>query len=157
MNVRFFPAVEPVFSEYLELDLGTVVPSIAGPKRPQDRIELTEAKSSFRKSIHDYVDGEDGTPHTKMDEASEESFPASDSPSLSFAEDDAPPQVEVLVDPVIRKVGGQLYRVNAGDSADKRRQIHGFKSTRREPGAALPDCAQRLIEPAANAAGDGEM
>ena len=52
------PAREPAYSEYLELDLSTVVPSIAGPKRPQDRIELSDAKSSFRKSIHDYVDGE---------------------------------------------------------------------------------------------------
>ncbi|MFB9687989.1 aconitate hydratase [Amycolatopsis plumensis] len=85
------PSREASYSEYLELDLSTVVPSIAGPKRPQDRIELSDAKSSFRKSIHDYVEGEDGTPHTKMDEASEESFPASDAPSLSFAEDDAPP------------------------------------------------------------------
>ncbi|MFJ9786975.1 aconitate hydratase [Amycolatopsis sp. NPDC101161] len=85
------PSREASYSEYLELDLSTVVPSIAGPKRPQDRIELSDAKSSFRKSIHDYVDGEDVTPHTKMDEASEESFPASDSPSLSFAEDDAAP------------------------------------------------------------------
>ncbi|UOX91460.1 aconitate hydratase [Amycolatopsis sp. FBCC-B4732] len=82
---------EAAYSEYLELDLSTVVPSIAGPKRPQDRIELSDAKSAFRKSIHDYVDGEDSTPHTKMDEASEESFPASDAPSLSFAEDDAAP------------------------------------------------------------------
>lgn len=85
------PSREAAYSEYLELDLSTVVPSIAGPKRPQDRIELSDAKSSFRKSIHDYVDGEDTTPHTKMDEASEESFPASDAPSLSFAEDDAAP------------------------------------------------------------------
>ncbi|WP_410627400.1 aconitate hydratase [Amycolatopsis sp. cmx-8-4] len=84
---------EPQFSEYIELDLSTVVPSIAGPKRPQDRIELTDAKSSFRKSVHDYVDGEDTTPHTKVDEASEESFPASDAPSLSFAEDDAAPVI----------------------------------------------------------------
>ncbi|MEV4050540.1 aconitate hydratase [Amycolatopsis sp. NPDC049688] len=85
------PSREAAYSEYLELDLSTVVPSIAGPKRPQDRIELTDAKSSFRKSIHDYVNGEQETPHTKMDEASEESFPASDAPSLSFAEDDAAP------------------------------------------------------------------
>ncbi|MBB1023901.1 MULTISPECIES: aconitate hydratase [unclassified Dietzia] len=49
-------AEEPVFSEYLELDLGDVVPSIAGPKRPQDRIELADAKSAFRKDIHNYVD-----------------------------------------------------------------------------------------------------
>jgi aconitate hydratase len=88
------PSHEPVFSEYIELDLSTVVPSIAGPKRPQDRIALTDGKSAFRKSVHDYVDGEDLTTHTKVDEASEESFPASDSPSLSFAEDDAAPIVQ---------------------------------------------------------------
>ena len=81
-------AREPVFSETLELDLSTVVPSIAGPKRPQDRIELTDAKGAFRKSVHDYVNGEP-TPETKVDESSEESFPASDSPSLSFVDDDA--------------------------------------------------------------------
>jgi aconitate hydratase len=88
------PSHEPVFSEYIELDLSTVVPSIAGPKRPQDRIALTDGKSAFRKSVHDYVEGEDLTPHTKVDEASEESFPASDSPSLSFAEDDAVPVIQ---------------------------------------------------------------
>ncbi|AWH92111.1 aconitate hydratase AcnA [Dietzia lutea] len=53
-------APEPVFSEYLELDLGDVVPSIAGPKRPQDRIELSDSKSAFRKDIHNYV-GDDAT------------------------------------------------------------------------------------------------
>lgn len=85
---------EPAFSEYLELDLSTVVPSIAGPKRPQDRIELTDAKNAFRKDIHNYTnDAESGpaaaTPHTQLDEAIEESFPASDVAVLSFAEDDA--------------------------------------------------------------------
>jgi aconitate hydratase len=80
---------EPVFSEYLELDLSTVVPSIAGPKRPQDRIELSDAKSSFRKAIHDYVDLNADTPHTNVDEASEESFPASDPPSISYVDEDA--------------------------------------------------------------------
>ncbi|WP_110588876.1 aconitate hydratase AcnA [Microbacterium suaedae] len=48
------PAVEPTFSEYLELDLSTVVPSIAGPKRPQDRIELTSAKDQFAKDLPVY-------------------------------------------------------------------------------------------------------
>ena len=46
---------EAEYSEYLELDLSTVVPSIAGPKRPQDRIELSSAKEQFRKDIHNYV------------------------------------------------------------------------------------------------------
>ena len=48
------PSVEPIFSEYLELDLATVVPSIAGPKRPQDRIELSQAKSKFAEVLPTY-------------------------------------------------------------------------------------------------------
>ena len=83
------PGREPVFSEYLELDLGDVVPSIAGPKRPQDRIQLSDAKTAFRKDIHSYVEENHPTPETKLDEAVDESFPASDSVSLSFADDDA--------------------------------------------------------------------
>ena len=50
------PSVEPRFSEYLELDLSTVVPSIAGPKRPQDRIELSVAKSAFEAALPAYTD-----------------------------------------------------------------------------------------------------
>ena len=50
------PSIEPVFSEYLELDLSTVVPSIAGPKRPQDRIELAEAKEKFAEVLPSYTD-----------------------------------------------------------------------------------------------------
>lgn len=83
------PAKEPVFSEYLELDLSTVVPSISGPKRPQDRIELSDAKNAFRKDIHNYVEENHPAPETKLDEAVDESFPASDSVSLSFADDGA--------------------------------------------------------------------
>ncbi|GAA1193566.1 aconitate hydratase AcnA [Prauserella alba] len=83
------PAHEPEYSEYLELDLSTVVPSIAGPKRPQDRIELTDAKASFRKSVRDYVQDDQATPHTQIDEKVEESFPASDAPALSFADEDS--------------------------------------------------------------------
>jgi aconitate hydratase len=74
------PSVEPVFSEYLELDLSTVVPSIAGPKRPQDRILLSEAKSQFEKDIENYV-----APRTTdeiVDLESDESFPASDPGSV---------------------------------------------------------------------------
>ena len=48
------PSIEPRFSEYLELDLSTVVPSIAGPKRPQDRIELSDAKEAFSKVLPTY-------------------------------------------------------------------------------------------------------
>ncbi|MCC2333076.1 aconitate hydratase [Cellulomonas wangsupingiae] len=70
--------VEPVFSEYLELDLSSVVPSIAGPKRPQDRIELSAAKESFATTILDYVDSHDAAPFTGLDESVAETFPASD-------------------------------------------------------------------------------
>ncbi|AZU01011.1 aconitate hydratase AcnA [Brevibacterium linens] len=49
------PDNEVEYSEYLELDLSTVVPSISGPKRPQDRIELSDAKNQFAKDIHNYA------------------------------------------------------------------------------------------------------
>ena len=49
------PSVEPVFSEYIELDLSTVVPSIAGPKRPQDRIKLVDAKTNFAENVPLYT------------------------------------------------------------------------------------------------------
>ena len=53
------PAAEPRFSEKLELDLSTVVPSIAGPKRPQDRIALSDSKQQFALDVKNYgVDGE---------------------------------------------------------------------------------------------------
>jgi aconitate hydratase len=49
------PSQEPKFSEYLELDLSTVVPSIAGPKRPQDRVELSTSKASFARDLKNYT------------------------------------------------------------------------------------------------------
>ncbi|CAI37133.1 aconitase [Corynebacterium jeikeium K411] len=52
------PEKEVEYSEYLELDLSTVVPSIAGPKRPQDRIELNDSKAQFRKDLHNYVEAD---------------------------------------------------------------------------------------------------
>ncbi len=68
------PSAEPVFSEYLELDLATVVPSIAGPKRPQDRVELSRAKTQFELDLNDYATQD----LSKVDAAVEGSFPASD-------------------------------------------------------------------------------
>ncbi|MEU5170192.1 aconitate hydratase AcnA [Streptomyces mutomycini] len=67
------PAAEPDFSEKLELDLSTVVPSIAGPKRPQDRIVLANAAQQFAQDVRNYVD--------TVDESGKESFPASDAPA----------------------------------------------------------------------------
>jgi aconitate hydratase len=69
------PSIEPVYSEYLELDLGTVVPSIAGPKRPQDRVELSRAKTQFEIDLESYTDP---TRMSRVDAAVEGTFPASD-------------------------------------------------------------------------------
>ncbi|MCW2877728.1 MAG: aconitate hydratase [Sphaerisporangium sp.] len=70
------PSLEPVFSEYIELDLSTVVPSIAGPKRPQDRIALSSAKQTWRRDVRVFVPDAEG-----LDEEGKESFPASDAPA----------------------------------------------------------------------------
>ncbi|MEV0494200.1 aconitate hydratase AcnA [Streptomyces atratus] len=69
------PAAEPDFSEKMELDLSTVVPSIAGPKRPQDRIVLANASQQFAQDVRNYV--------SEDEESGKESFPASDSPASS--------------------------------------------------------------------------
>src|SRR4051794_24338885 len=75
------PDAEPRFSERLELDLATVVPSLAGPKRPQDRVALTDAKATFRGALTAYVDEDADAIAGAYDEALEESFPASDAPA----------------------------------------------------------------------------
>ncbi len=64
---------EPTFSERLELDLSSVVPSVAGPKRPQDRVALTDAKDEFEQALAGYVPGENNENGAIAD-----SFPASD-------------------------------------------------------------------------------
>jgi aconitate hydratase len=76
------PDAEPRYSEYLELDLSTVVPSIAGPKRPQDRVSLDEAKVTFRTALGDFVSNGDNGIHG-YDRVSAQSFPASDAPAHS--------------------------------------------------------------------------
>ncbi len=96
------PAAEPEYSERLELDLSTIEPSLAGPKRPQDRVPLGSAKTLFRSALTDYVaddqagdrDLKPGVPREQLpvgangpaDEASAESFPASDPPANEFSD-----------------------------------------------------------------------
>jgi aconitate hydratase len=91
------PSQEAAYSDYLELDLSTVVPSIAGPKRPQDRIALIDAKSAFRQALVDYApdNGQQALHGSHVDEAGEESFPASDSPSVSSGNSHGEPRTAV--------------------------------------------------------------
>jgi aconitate hydratase len=71
------PGHEPEYSQVVELDLATVEPSLAGPRRPQDRVPLREAKESFLESLETFgVDYGNG-----QDEAVAQTFPASDPPS----------------------------------------------------------------------------
>ncbi|MDO8338252.1 MAG: aconitate hydratase [Microcella sp.] len=78
-------SIEPVFSEYMELDLSTVVPSIAGPRRPQDRIELTQAKTAFESALVDYTSHD----HSMVDAAVEGTFPASDPVGFTPQDEDS--------------------------------------------------------------------
>ncbi len=116
---------EPVYSEYLELDLADVVPSIAGPKRPQDRIELWDAKNAFRKDIHNYVDGGTGGEQSKLDDAVEETFPASDPATLSFADDDSAPLHRPHATPrAARRTPSRSSRPSAEDDPRPRHRHH---------------------------------
>ena len=69
---------DAAYSDTLELDLSEVEPSLAGPKRPQDRVALSDAAQDFRAELDQYVDGD---VLTGYDEAAAESFPASDPPT----------------------------------------------------------------------------
>jgi aconitate hydratase len=74
---------DPEFNELLELDLATVEPSLAGPRRPQDRVALGDVRKIFRTSFSEQFEGAGvvGEELSGYDEQSEESFPASDPPS----------------------------------------------------------------------------
>jgi aconitate hydratase len=74
-------AEDPTFSDVIELDLGSVEPSIAGPKRPQDRIALTEANGAFLESLSEFDEGAAKALGNGRDNAIAESFPASDPPA----------------------------------------------------------------------------
>jgi aconitate hydratase len=82
-------ADDATYSDTLELDLGDVVPSLAGPKRPQDRVPLSEADQRFREAFQD----DTGQPFTGVDEAAEETMDASD-PASTMAGGEAPSEVD---------------------------------------------------------------
>jgi aconitate hydratase len=104
------PDHEPRYSEHVELDLGTVVPSLAGPARPQDRVPLDRSKELFREALGAYLeervggadrDRKPGVPSQALpfdvaqgtaEDASAESFPASDPPAaMEGVTDDGEP------------------------------------------------------------------
>jgi aconitate hydratase len=91
---------DPLFSDMLELDLGGVVPSIAGPKRPQDRVPLAQAKQAFLEAMEEF-DPEAATQMGNgVDEAVEESFPASDPPAEGHDDERGKPRQAVSGAPV---------------------------------------------------------
>ena len=108
------PSAEANYSEYLELDLSTVVPSIAGPKRPQDRIELTEAKSQFAKDLENYAAP---TEEDLVDLQLMESFPASD-PGASTPESNEDDVSKTVEGEPIHRITKPVSVENDGDSFD---------------------------------------
>ena len=90
---------DPVFSDLLELDLGDVVPSLAGPKRPQDRVPLSQAKDSFLEAMGEFDPEAAKQMGNGRDEAIEESFPASDSPAEDHDDERGKPRPAVSGSP----------------------------------------------------------
>jgi aconitate hydratase len=131
------PGDGPAFDELVELDLGSVDPSLAGPRRPQDRVLLSGLRENFRSNFPVGLEGsvaamtgEEPIPgNGAVEEASAESFPASDAPSFTSGETiDAPASPEPVVPgrsimderryrPVEIEVGGRRASIHTGSVA----------------------------------------
>jgi aconitate hydratase A / 2-methylisocitrate dehydratase len=91
---------DPAFSGLLELDLREVVPSIAGPKRPQDRVPLVEAKEAFLEAMEEFDPEAGAQLGNGVDEANDESFPASDPPAEDHDDERGRPRPALSGGPV---------------------------------------------------------
>ena len=117
------PGHTPAYSELVELDLGLVVPSLAGPRRPQDRVLLSVARQDFRRVLPDILGLDGDGIHTALDEASAASFPASDPPAVDH--DDIEPTPERGTDaspnaptrPTVVTLTGRNHVINHGSVA----------------------------------------
>ena len=82
---------EPTYTDTLELDLSEVEPSLAGPKRPQDRVPLADAKAAFQEAMRE-LDPDAAGQMNNYDEAIAETFPASDPPGEAHEDDRGKPR-----------------------------------------------------------------
>ena len=130
------PGDGPTFDELLELDLGGIEPSVAGPRRPQDRVPLTDLRDNFRTNFPHGLDGPIDTLQADapvpgdgaVEDASAASFPASDPTSFAAADrEGTPPADPIVVDappvdggayrPIAVEVGGQAVTIRTGSVA----------------------------------------
>jgi aconitate hydratase len=109
---------DPVFSETLELDLGDVVPSLAGPKRPQDRVPLAEAKESFLEAMRELDPEAAEEMGNGRDEAIEESFPASDPPAEDHDDERGKPRPAVTGATATAPKTGDAIAVTLADGSE---------------------------------------
>jgi aconitate hydratase A / 2-methylisocitrate dehydratase len=106
---------DPVFSDLLELDLGDVEPSLAGPKRPQDRVPLAEAKAAFLEAMGEFDPDAAEQMGNGRDEAIEESFPASDPPAEQHDDERGKPRQAVSAAAAPPKRTGDAIEVTLDD------------------------------------------
>jgi aconitate hydratase len=109
---------DPAFSDLLELDLGEVVPSLAGPKRPQDRVPLAQAKEAFLKAMGEFDPEAAEQMGNGRDEAIEESFPASDPPAEDHDDSRGKPRPAVSASATATKRTSDAISVSLEDGTE---------------------------------------